>query len=115
MIKCPKCGNEVIIKRNGREIINKWTKCDYEVVATYNSQMDLDNTKYIISILNNNNTSINNIKLISKLTGENFVKSKNYLKNGYSFKEEYAEELIEKKKLFDINGIKYRIQPDFPY
>lgn len=48
MIKCPKCGNELIVMNNGREIINKCISCDYEVVTTYNSPMDLDSTKYVI-------------------------------------------------------------------
>lgn len=42
--------------------------------------MDLDNTKYAISILGENETSLKNIKLISKLTGFNYVQSKSYLK-----------------------------------
>ena len=77
---CLKCGNEVIVVNNGREIINKCTSCDYEVVTTYNSPMDLDNIKYVISILGENETSLKNIKLISKLTGFNYVQSKSYLK-----------------------------------
>ncbi len=115
MIKCPKCGNKVIIKFNGREIINKCSKCDYEVVTTFNSKMDLDNTKYIISISKNNNSSLNNIKLISKLTGDSFIKCKNYLQNGYSFDEDYASKILEKKKILDKNNINYIITPKFPY
>ena len=98
MIKCPNCGNEVKVIFNGREIINKCLKCDYEVVTTYNSQIDLDN-----------------IKLISKLTGDNFIQSKKYLESGYSFKKEYAEGILEKKKIFDEYKIKYQIVPKFPY
>ena len=113
--KCLKCGNEVIVVNNGREIINKCTSCDYEVVTTYNSPMDLDNIKYVISILGENETSLKNIKLISKLTGFNYVQSKSYLQNGYSFKKEYAESILEKKKIFDEYGIKYNITPNFPY
>lgn len=101
MIKCPKCGNEVIVMNNGREIINKWISCDYEVVTTYNSPMDLDSTKYVISILGENQISLENIKLISKLTGFNYVQSKSYLQNGYSFGQEYAEEVLKKKNEFD--------------
>ena len=115
MIKCLKCGNEVIVINNGREIINKCTSCDYEVVSTYNSPMDLDSTKYVISILGENEISLENIKLISKLTGFNYVKSKIYLQNGYSFEKEYAEKILEKKKEFDKYGIKYQIIPKFPY
>ncbi len=115
MIKCPKCGNEIIVINNGREIINKCNSCDYEVVTTYNSQMDLDNTKYVISILSDNEISLNNIKLVSKLTGLNFVQSKKCLQDGYSFNKEYAEEVLEKKKIFEKYDIKYRIIPKFPY
>lgn len=115
MIKCPKCGKELIVMNNGREIINKCTSCDYEVVTTYNSPMDLDSTKYVISILSENEISLENIKLISKLTGFNYVQSKNYLQNGYSFEKEYAETVLEKKKEFDKYGIKYQIISKFPY
>lgn len=115
MIKCPKCGNDVIVKFNGNEIINKCIKCDYEAVTTYNSKMDLDNTKYVISILSNNDTSLDNIKLISKLTGEGFIKSKEYLQSGFSFEKEYAEKILKKKQIFDDYDIKYEIIPKFPY
>ena len=115
MIKCPNCGNEVKVIFNGREIINKCLKCDYEVVTTYNSQIDLDNTKYVISILVGNETSLDNIKLISKLTGDNFIQSKKYLESGYSFEKEYAEGILEKKKIFDEYKIKYQISPKFSY
>ena len=70
--------------------------------------MDLDSTKYVISILGENEISLENIRLISKLTGFNYVQSKSYLQNGYSFEKEYAESILEKKKIFDEYGIKYK-------
>lgn len=115
MIKCPKCGNELIIINNGREIKNKCSVCDYEVVTTYNSEMDNDTTKYVISILKDNCVSIDNIKLISKMTGDNFILSKFYLINGYDFEQTYAEQVQERKHLLDENKIKYTILPKFPY
>lgn len=115
MIKCPKCGNEVKVIINGFDLINRCTVCDYEVSTTYNSPMDFDGTKYVISILAHNEISLDNIKLISKLTNSNFLQAKSCLEKGYMFDKEYAISILEKKKLLDKTNIRYQIAPNFQY
>lgn len=77
MNNCPKCNAKLNIVISGRDYIISCSKCNYKVITTNNEDIDLDSTKYSISILPNNDITIDKIKLISKLTSKKLFKFKN--------------------------------------
>ena len=50
-MKCPKCNSNVNVTIDGRNNIVKCEKCDYEVVTTYTSPIELDEVLYKLTVL----------------------------------------------------------------
>ena len=75
----------------------------------------LDDTDYKIVLKSLAHPSMNQVKLISNLTGQNFIVSKRLLENGGVLLSAKAIEIREKKKLLNENGVNFSISPEFPY
>jgi hypothetical protein len=114
-IKCPNCGKMMNFIIDGSALNYSCPFCGCGVATTIAEGINWDSTEYEITILPNNNLKIENIRLISNLTGNNFIISKNILKNGASIFKGRAVEVKTKKEKLDKYDIKYQISPDYKY
>ena len=112
---CPDCNTEMIADYNKPALTLTCPNCGCKIATTKWDDIDLDPTIYKIMILSNNDDSIDSIKLISKITGNNFKQSKELLKSGFIFYEGYANTIKDKTSLLKDSAVKYEITPNFPY
>lgn len=114
--KCPEC-NSLIEHR----IINHtqgWycDNCGWNVVTTYFSPIEKDSNVYKVFIKEGITVNINQIKVISKLAGINFLSAKKLLGSGTLFIfEGRARDIFEKLILLSENDISYITEPPYPY
>ncbi|MCR5847843.1 MAG: Zn-ribbon domain-containing protein [Lachnospiraceae bacterium] len=114
-MKCLRCGFEVLTESGNSEIIVKCPKCGWTAVTTYMSEIEDDLTKYSIFIEQGNSTDRELIKLVSELSGMNFLEARNILLKGGRMVVEYAVAIKEITTKLDMVGIEYHIDPIFPY
>ena len=88
LIKCPECGKEVSDKAK------TCPNCGCQLATTKWETIDLDETIYEIETLSIKNPSLDQIKVFAKLTGNNFVVSKDLIKKGHVFKNNSDTETI---------------------
>lgn len=112
---CPECGTEMDENYNKPFLLLYCPKCGCKIATTKWENIDLDETSYELILDKIESPTTDIIKLISKISGKNFICTRNDLINGdVSFKA-LAVEIREKKNIFDSKKIKYHIIPDFPY
>lgn len=112
---CPECGAEMNETYDKPSLVLDCPKCGCKIATTKWDSIDLDETVYTISLEKIDCPSLENIKFISSLTGENYLKTKEELIKGNIVFKHNAVEMKEKKKLIEDNNIKYHISPEFPY
>lgn len=113
---CDVCGTKLVDFIEGQCCGKKCPKCnEAKIVTSYFSVLASDSTIYKIEVLPNNETSLNNIKIIAKLGNYNFVTSKKLLNDGGILVEDNAVNIYEKIKDLDFTKIKYTITPDYPH
>lgn len=93
------------------------TKCQkWLVAATYIPPIDSDTQEYRVILESGDFRNTEHVKAISSVSNVNFLQARNVLR-------EAAAEVIKDKartvqtavSLLDSVGIRYRIEPDFPY
>lgn len=109
---CPECGSKTYPIQEGRTIGTKCTKCDWSVVTTYIPPIEQDNKIYTIKICNGDYHNENQIKLISKLAGVNFLQARELLRKHDStvFSGKASETKRVKTNLESLNII-FKITP----
>lgn len=112
---CPNCGAEMIVAYEKPALNLTCPKCGCKIATTKWEEIDLDDTDYEIVLKPAVSPSMNQIKAISNLTGQNFLSSKNLLEKGGLLLRTKAVSLKEKSKILKENNIEYFISPDFPY
>jgi len=112
---CPDCGTEMNIVYEKPALNLTCPKCGCKIATSKWDEIDLDDTKYNIVINTVQNPSIEQIKIISKITGNNFIKSKSLLQNGGLVFEGFAIDVLEKEKELNQQNISYSIKPFFKY
>lgn len=112
---CPKCGTEMIAVYEKPALNLTCPKCGCKIATTKWEDIDLDDTDYEIVLKTSINYSMEQIKLISKLTGKNFIASKKLIENGGVLLTAKAIELRDIMKTLDEIGIGYLVSPEFPY
>ena len=112
---CPKCGAEMTAVYEKPALNLTCPKCGCKIATTKWEDIDLDDTDYEIVLIWSANPSMNQIKLLSNLTGQNFIASKKLLKKGGLLLKAKAVEVKKKMAELDKNNIEYYISPDFPY
>lgn len=115
--KCNECGAEMIDKSKGPYIHLICPKCGNEL-ATYDYTKDdpikFDETIYTINSSNNQATN-ETIKVISKISGINYVNCKKTIEMNGMIISGKAIEIIEVLKVLKENNIIVEITPAFPY
>ena len=112
---CPECGTTMIETYEKPALNLECPNCNCKIATTRWEKIDLDKTIYEVIVLKMSNPSLENIKSISKLTGENFINSKALLTNGFTIYKGKAREIKNQICILDKENIEYKIVPDFPY
>jgi hypothetical protein len=112
---CPKCCAEMIAVYKKPALNLACPKCDCKLATTIWEDIDLDDTDYEIVLKLSANPSMNQIKFLSHLTGQNYIASKKLLEKGGVLLKAKAVEVKNKMVELDKINIQYYISPDFPY
>lgn len=112
---CPQCGSEMNATFEKPALNLFCPNCGCQVATTKWDEIDLDDNTYGLIIEEIESPSFDVIKLISRLTGKNFVESKERLINGQVSFTGNAIEIRDKRDLLDSNNIKYHYTKEFPY
>lgn len=112
---CPECDSEMMAVYEKPALNLTCPKCGCKIATTKWEDIDLDDATYRIFLKPNRSPNTESIKIISKITGLNFIDSKQLLENGGLLFEEKAVEIKRQKTNLDLNNIKYTIEPTFPY
>ena len=90
--------------------------CGWGAVTTYTDPIVTDQTQYSIVLLEGNESSVEVIRAVNKVSHRNLLKSKQLI--------ESAPQVIFKGKALEIDGMKeileeeqvrFKIEPDYPY
>lgn len=114
-MKCLRCGSEVLSETGNSEIIMKCPKCGWAAATTYMSEIEVDMTHYSIVVEQGNSAEKEVIRLISGLSGMNFLETRNLLTNGGTMIVDYATVIKKIATDLDMVGVRYHIEPEFPY
>lgn len=114
-VRCEKCGEIMKQYKKYGSIGMECPKCGWGWVTTNVDQINNDNILYTLKIKQNNNPSIDLIRIISKILNKNFLDSKNKIQNEDIEIKDLALEIKKYSNLLDENGIVYTIYPKFPY
>ena len=80
--KCPECGTIMNETYEKPSLILSCPKCGCKIATTRWEEIDLDDKEYEIVLVANNNPTLDQIKVISSITGVNFIKSKEIITRG---------------------------------
>lgn len=112
---CEKCGCEMKKIEDELSVGMECPSCGWGWVTTDISSILLDETEYSV-VLDINDSSIKNIKVISDIANCNFVKAKSIMES--EFRTIYrgrATDIKDIKEILDGSKIKYHIEPDYNY
>ena len=90
-------------------------KCGCKIATTRWEKIDLDETEYEIFLVPETNPKMEQLKIISKITGDNYIHSKELIIEGSSIFKGKALEVKSITSLLESCFINYKITPDFPY
>lgn len=115
--KCEKCGAEMINQSKGAYIHYLCPKCG-NAYATYDYTKDdpikFDENIYFVKTIDNK-TSMDILKIVSKISGQNYVKCKELIENNEIICSGKARDIIDTLKKLKENNIKFEINPTFNY
>ncbi len=112
---CPECGAEMKETYNKPSLLLDCPKCGCKIATTKWDPIDLDQTIYELFVEKIESPTLDNLRFISSMTGDNYIKTKQDLIEGNISFKYCAVDMKEKMKEFDNNNIKYHIAPEFHY
>ena len=113
---CEKCHTEMIAMNedNVGEVI--CPKCGWNIVATKINDIMLDTKMYQLYALKNENINMSQIRILSKISGENFICIKrNVTKNKMLIMNARAAKIKDALKMLKKEKIEFEVVPDFKY
>lgn len=105
--KCPICGKIMRYEINNSAINYYCDFCKYSETTTYYDSKIWDISIYEIIIKENKNINLDKIKVISHITGLNFIESKKILTYGGILCKNSSSIIEQNKKKLDSASIKY--------
>ena len=115
--KCNICQNEMIDKSKGPYINYICPICG-NAIATYDYEKDdpikFDEQKYDI-VISGESVSIEDLKIISKMSGLNFLQCKAIINEHSVIITGKAIDIIEKLRVLKKSDIEFSVNPTFPY
>lgn len=112
---CPKCGQEMVERYEKPALNLVCPKCGCQIATSRWEEIDLDDNDYEIILKATINPKINALKIVSKLTGLNFLSTKKLLEKGGKLLKGKAHEIKDKRDLLVKEKIEFEIVPFFPY
>ena len=113
---CKKCHTEMIAMNEDNVGGVICPKCGWNIVATKINDIMLDTKMYQLYALKNENINMSQIRILSKISGENFIcikrdvtKNKMLIMNARATKIKDALKMLKKEK------IEFEVVPDFKY
>lgn len=114
--KCPLCNHELLPIKEGSSIGIRCSYCEYSVLTSNIDPIYEDENIYTLLLDAGNICNKNIIKIISKITGENYIQVKNLIASSpVIIAKGKAIDILTIKRILDENNIKYSISPEFPY
>ena len=114
--KCPLCNHELVPIKEGSSIGVRCSHCEYSVVTSYIDPIYEDENTYTLLLEADNTFNKNNIKIISKISGQNYIQLKKLVSSvPVVIAEGKAVDILSIKKILDESNIHYSISPKFPY
>lgn len=116
MMKCEKCGTEMMHYIKGASQITKCPKCGWGWATSYIEPIHEDTTIYSIIIEHDNDVNEKNVSEIKKYTNQTSPEIISVLKNGNFILTK--QNAIEVKNIIcelDNLNIKYNIEPEFKW
>ena len=113
---CEKCGDPIEVFHEGRTQGLRCTKCDWSVATTYTLSIEMDCTVYEIEISEGDHRSEQQVKAISRITKENFLRARMLLsKDKAIIFQGVAKEIIPIRGGLISLGLAVKICPEFPW
>jgi DNA-directed RNA polymerase subunit RPC12/RpoP len=113
---CPRCGNQTEKINKGRAIGTGCPQCGWSVVTTYTHPIDQDVELYEVGIRRMDHPNENQIKIISNLSGINFLQARKKIKEGGSILFQInARQTFSIKAMLVDTGLSPIINPDFKW
>lgn len=113
---CDKCGREMVYKKVSSTQGWFCEFCGWNVVTSFSDPIDEDIEIYEVFNFGNNKKALQEIKCISKITGENFIKCKELLSsNGQLLYKGNAKSVKVVLQKLKKNNIRFNVIPYFPY
>lgn len=114
--KCMVCGSYMVFKREGSTQGWYCKNCEWNEVTTFIKEIELDRQTYKVYLIEGDEKDINQIRVLSKVNNNGFLKSKSILKvKGSLLYCGMAKDVYNICETFDDVGIKYYIEPKFQY
>ena len=115
-IICPKCGSVMMPIDIKMPVGMICPSCNWSWATSYSSPMDEDTTVYVIRVVPCTNLSKAAMKLLSDISGKNFLYVHKQLQAGeWDLTSGHAWEVKEYADRLALLNIPYTISPDFKY
>ena len=82
--KCPVCNHDLIPFTEGSTTGVRCSYCDYSIVTTYIEPIYEDDNTYTVVLEAGNSVDMSTIKVISKITGKNYIFSNGNKKKDFN-------------------------------
>ncbi len=114
-MKCEKCGSKMEFRIEGHTKGWFCKKCGDAIVTSHFSNFEMDLQIYNVYVKSNNNIDIKSIKIISEISGLNYIKAKEILQSGGLLLNGLANDIDKDIVILKKSNINFFIQPDYPY
>jgi len=114
-MKCTNCNSEMTYFIEGQCCGWKCPKCGDSLVTTYYSALEMDSTKYSISVSVNGDNNMARIKAVSEVLNCNYLQAKERLKAGFTISNVSASDATKIIKSLKKAELIFSTSPDFPH
>lgn len=115
-IICEKCGAEMVPIDPTKPVGMECPKCGWGWATTYTEPKYEDETIYKIILEQGNAADLENVRVISKVIGCNFITAKAIIEGSTLVLAEGKAAQVEKHiDMLSQTSLRYRVEPDWPY
>ncbi|MBQ7503115.1 hypothetical protein IJT93_10505 [bacterium] len=113
---CEECGAGMEWFRRGGCCGWECKSCGWNVATSWFDPIEMDQTAYSISLEPSENPAVSKLKLTAEIAGVNWLEAKKLIENAPAelFRGP-APQIKEIRDKLEAAGMKYKIEPEFPY